>query len=102
MREYMVEIVIFVITVCGVILTKNVIPYLKALVKNSEYSDIYDMVETAVKAAEQKCSQPKQGKAKKAEVVAFITHWLNEKGINLTEDEIDRIIEATVYSMNNE
>lgn len=102
MHEYIIEILIFVLTVLGIVITKNVIPYLKSLIKASEYSDAYDMVETAVKAAEQKCTAPKQGKAKKADVYAFISHWLDDKGIHLTEEEIERIIECTVWSMNNE
>lgn len=102
MHEYMVEILIFVITVCGIVITKTIIPYFKQLIKNSEYSDVYDLIEIAVRAAEQKCKTPKQGRSKKAEVYTFISHWLDSKGIRLTEDEIDRMIEAAVYSMNEE
>lgn len=102
MHEYIVEILVFVITVLGIILTQNIIPYVKSLIKSSEYANVYDIVEMAVRAAEQKCAAPKQGKAKKADVYAYISQWLNEKGICLTEDDIDRLIEAAVYSMNNE
>lgn len=102
MHEYIIDMLIFLITVCGIIITRTVIPYLKALVKSSEYADVYDIVETAVKAAEQKCKAPKQGKTKKADVYAYVSKWLESKGINLTEDDIDRLIEAAVFSMNNE
>lgn len=102
MHEYVIDVLVFVITVIGVILTKNVIPYIKTLIKTSEYADIYDIVEVAVKAAEQKCTAPKQGKAKKADVLTFVSRWLDNKGIHITEDELDRLIEAAVYSMNTE
>lgn len=102
MHDYVIDILVFVITVLGIILTKNVIPYLKTLIKTSDYADIFDIVEVAVKAAEQKCTAPKQGKAKKADVYNFVSHWLDNKGIHITEDELDRLIEAAVYSMNTE
>lgn len=102
MHEYIIEVLIFAITVIGIILTRNVIPYLKTLIKSSEYAEVYDMVETAVKAAEQKCTGLKQGKAKKSDVYAYISHWLLDRGIHLTEEEIERIIECAVYQMNNE
>lgn len=102
MHDYVIDVLVFVITVLGIILTKNVIPYIKTLIKTSDYADIFDIVEVAVKAAEQKCNAPKQGKAKKAEVYSFVSHWLENKGIHLSEDEIDRLIEAAVYSMNTE
>lgn len=102
MHEFMIDVLVFVITVLCIILTKNVIPYIKTLIKTSDYADIYDIVETAVKAAEQKCTTPKQGKAKKADVYSFVSSWLREKGIHISEDELDRLIEAAVYTMNME
>ena len=105
MHEYMIDILVFIITVLGIIITRTVIPYIKSLIKDSEYATIYEVVETAVKAAEQSYKKiPKAGKTKKNEVVHYVTNWINNKGIrlNLTEDDLDRLIEAAVYAMNNE
>lgn len=102
MHEYIVDLLVFLITVCGIIITKTVIPYLKSLIKASQYAEIFDIVETAVKAAEQKCTVPKQGKAKKADVYAYISHWLDDRGIRLSEDDIERMIEAAVLNMHLE
>lgn len=102
MHEIVIDLLVFIITVLGIIMTKNIIPYIKTLIKSSDYADIYDIVETAVKAAEQKCTAPKQGKAKKADVYSFVSHWLESKGIHITDDELDRLIEAAVYTMNME
>lgn len=102
MHEIVMDIAVFAITVCGIIITRNVIPYIKDLIESSMYADIYDTVETAVKAAEQMCKAPKQGKTKKADVYCYVSHWLDERGIRLSEDDIDRMIEAAVFSMNNE
>lgn len=102
MHDYVIDILVFVIMVLGIILTKNIIPYIKTLIKTSNYAELFDIVEVAVKAAEQKFQAPKQGKIKKAEVYNFVSHWLEEKGIHISEDEIDRLIEAAVFSMNLE
>lgn len=102
MHDYVIDILVFVITVLGIIITKNVIPYIKTLIKSSDYAELFGIVEVAVKAAEQKFQAPKQGKVKKAEVYSFVSHWLEEKGIHISEDEIDRLIEAAVFSMNAE
>lgn len=102
MHELLIDLLVFIITVLGIIMTKNIIPYIKTLIKSSDYADIYDIVETAVKAAEQKCTAPKQGKTKKADVYKFVSNWLKNKGIQISEDELDRLIEAAVYTMNTE
>lgn len=101
MHEFMMDILVAVIMICGFVLTGTVIPYIKQLIKDSEYASVYDAVETAVKAAEQKCKLSGQGRAKKAEVYTFISKWLETKRIYITEDEIDRLIEAAVFAMNN-
>ena len=38
---------------------------------------------------------------KKANVIAFITAWLNTHDIKITEEQLDTLIEAAVFSMNN-
>ena len=100
MNDFLFEVLLFVVTVCSVIITKTIIPWIKAKIHESEYAEVYEIVETAVKAAEQKCKAPKQGKVKKADVLAYVSQWLESKGIKLTEDDLDRLIEAAVFSMN--
>ena len=58
-----------------------------------------DMVALAVRAAEQTITGSGQGAVKKAEVVKLVSEWLYGKGINITEDELDQLIEAAVYQM---
>lgn len=60
------------------------------------------MVALAVRAAEQTITGQGQGAVKKAEVIKFVSEWLYGKGINITEDELDQLIEAAVYSMKQE
>ena len=42
------------------------------------------------------------GNIKKDEVIKFVTDWMVSHGINVTQEQLDQLIEAAVYSMNNE
>ena len=91
-----------VISVGVVLAVRYVVPYLKALTENEKYSALIDIVAVAVNAAEQTIRESGQGKVKKAQVIAFVSSWLSDKGIEVTEDTLDRLIEAAVRSMNQE
>lgn len=88
-----------IISVAIALIAKYAIPYLKALTENEKYRALVDAVETAVQAAEQTIKESGQGKAKKAQVVAYITAWLNERKLHVTEAEIDNLIEAAVLAL---
>jgi len=91
-----------VISVCAALITAYAVPYLKTLKNDARYERMLDMVALAVRAAEQTITGSGQGAVKKAEVVKFVSEWLYGKGINITEDELDQLIEAAVYSMKQE
>ncbi len=91
-----------IISVCVALITAYAVPYLKTLKNDARYERMLDMVALAVRAAEQTITGSGQGAVKKAEVVKFVSEWLYGKGINITEDELDQLIEAAVYSMKQE
>ncbi len=91
-----------VISVCAALITAYAVPYLKTLKNDTRYERMLDMVALAVRAAEQTITGSGQGAVKKAEVIKFVSEWLYGKGINITEDELDQLIEAAVYSMKQE
>lgn len=91
-----------VISVCAALITAYAVPYLKTLKNDARYERMLDMVALAVRAAEQTTTGQGQGAVKKAEVIKFVSEWLYGKGINITEDELDQLIEAAVYSMKQE
>ena len=88
-----------VVSVCAALITAYAVPYLKELKKDSRWAAVIDMIELAVRAAEQTIREPGQGKMKKAEVLKFVSEWLERNGIGITEDELDQLIEAAVYQM---
>lgn len=60
-----------------------------------------EFIKEAVYAAEQVLNEPGSGVKKKNVVVNETQLWLKNHNINLTEAELDNMIEAMVYAMNN-
>ena len=102
MNEYLFEALVVIVIVLGTILTRYLVPYLKAQIQDSEYAEVIDIIERSVRSAEQVLHAPGQGQAKKAQVVAFVSHYLTERRIHITEEQLDKLIEAAVYSMTKE
>ena len=99
MDELTFMILKVVISVATALITAYLIPYIKNQTKTKQQEELMAMVNIAVRAAEQSISK---GQKKKENATEFVTQWLNERGIKITEDQLDGLIEAAVYSMNNE
>ena len=102
MSEYTVMLLEVLISIAVAVLVRYAVPYLKALTDNEKFSALIDIIAVAVNAAEQTIRESGQGKVKKAQVLAFVSAWLEEKGMNISEDTLDRLIEAAVRAMNME
>lgn len=102
MTEYITILLEIIVSVAVALIVRYAIPYLKALTESEKYEDLIKIIAVAVKAAEQTIKERGQGKAKKAEVIAFVSHWLKSRGIHLTEDALDKLIEAAVFAMKQE
>ena len=79
----------------GVIITCVLIPYIKSKTTTEQQKEINAWVKTAVSAAEQLFTGSGRGEEKKAYVIA----WLKERGITVDEAELDALIEAAVYEL---
>ena len=99
--EILVAVVVAIVSICVTLVTKVLIPYFKAQTWAIQYEELVDTVRQAVEAFEQTIRESGQGKAKKAQVLAFVSNWLIEKGINITEQQLDILIEAAVKTMND-
>ena len=102
MHEILIDILVGVVIIATTLVTKHLIPYIKALTHESKYAELIEVIAAAVKAAEDSIAGSKKGKIKEADVVAFVSHWLAEKNLHITEDELIRLIRAAVHDMNNE
>lgn len=105
MNEVAFEIVkiavVAVVSIIGVLITKVAVPYIRTLKMTAEQELIFTEMLKAVKAAEQTIKESKQGKAKRAQVIAYITHWLNDKKIEITEEQVSNLLESCVFDINN-
>lgn len=101
MDEFTMVVLKIVVSVCAALITAYVVPYIKTLREDARYASSVEMIEIAVRATEQ-VLKTEQGVYKKADVVKFVSEWLERKGIRITEDELDQLIEAAVYAMKQE
>lgn len=88
-----------VITVCAALITAYVIPYLKVKLTDARYEKLLKIVVTAVEAAEQTFDASGMGAAKKEDVISFVTEWMLDHGISITQEQLDKLIEAAVFEM---
>ena len=79
----------------GVIITCVLIPDIKSKTTTEQQKEINAWVKIAVSAAEQLFTGSGRGEEKKAYVIA----WLKERGITVDEAELDALIEAAVYEL---
>lgn len=89
-------IVKVIIPILGAILTYLIVPFIKSKTTKEQRENVYFWVKIAVGAAEQIYREKGEGKLKKEYVVAFLT----SKGIDITMEELDVLIEAAVKELN--
>lgn len=102
MNELTFDLLKIVISVCAAIITVYAVPYLKTLKEDRRYSQILEMVDVAVRAAEQTIKGAGKGVEKKEKVENIIYAWLMEKGIEISTEQINQLIECAVYQLKQE
>ena len=101
--EVLVAILPPIITIISVLITGFLLPYLKNKNKLNTQEErkifmenIKFWVDIAVKSAEQIYKDiPKSGKDKKA----YVLNYLNQKGFEITEEDLDVLIESAVKEL---
>ena len=100
MNELTFNILKIVVSVAAALVATYLVPYIKAKTAETKYDRLLHIVATAVRAAEQTIKGSGQGALKKEEVLGFVTAWMAQHGISITDEQLDQLIEAAVYSMN--
>lgn len=97
-----------VVAVFGVI-ARELLPYLRqkrdeveARIRRTKWAWAADIIDAVVRAVEQTVAEDVHGKAKKQEAVRYIKYICGKCAIELSEREIDTLIEAAVNAMNSE
>lgn len=92
----MYQIASLTLTIIGLLLTYYVVPWLRTKASKEQLISVEMWVNIAVAAAEQMKAAGLNTGDKKTEVVKFIRN----KGITITDQELDALIEAAVYELN--
>lgn len=85
-----------IIALIGAVITYYVIPVLKGKISADQWNEMVKWVTIAVKAAEQLKDAGLITMPKKDFVIAF----LKDKGITITDSELDALVEAAVFEIN--
>lgn len=80
----------------GVVITCILVPFIRSKTTAEQQREINAWVKIAVSAAEQIFKGSGRGEEKKQYVIA----WLKERGFTVDENELDALIEAAVYELN--
>ena len=91
-----VKIVLWGISILGAIMTYTVVPYLRSKTSKEQRETIMFWVSVAVSAAEQIFNKRGMGEEKKN----FVVEFLAEKGLKVSLDELDVLIENAVKELN--
>ncbi len=96
MNELYIQLALLIISLIGILITYVLVPFLKARTTETQQKQAEFWVKVAVEAAEQIINKAGAGLDKKAYVLSV----LNEKGIKVTAEQLDTLIEAAVYQLN--
>ena len=91
-------LVIIVIT----IFMRYGVPLIKEFIENSKLSRLMKWVDAAVEAAEQTIKAAGSGAERKGIVTKFLKGILTAKNISISDEQLETLIEAAVFAMNNE
>lgn len=99
MNDILMEIMKCVVTVSTILVVRYLIPYLSTKIKESKYADLLDYVEYAVRWAKQTL---KDNEDKKEQVIAKVIAYVQQKGLNVSFEEVDMLIEAIYETIKKE
>lgn len=102
MNDLSFKILEVVVSVATALISVYVIPLLREKLKSEKYNQIFEIVEVAVRAAEQTIKGSGMGAVKKDQVLEFVMKWALSHGILITEEQLDQLIECAVYNLKME
>jgi len=97
MSDIILRILEFIVVIAVVAVTRYVIPWFKSNIAINENEILIDIVNTAVMYAEQTLDT---GAVKKKAVMDLVLNQLSKRGIVVTEDQVNALVEAAVFAMN--
>lgn len=102
MNDLTFDILKIIVSISCALISAYLIPFIHSKLQDVKYQNLLEIVEIAVRAAEQTVAGAGKGKRKKQEVITFVTTWAKEHGVSITEEQLSQLIEAAVFNMNLE
>lgn len=106
-QELVFNVLVAVIVALIGIITHQLLPYLKqkkdevtAQIRLTKWAWAADIIDAVVRAVEQTVDENIHGEDKKKVAITYIKAAMKNTGIELTDAQIDTLIEAAVYAMN--
>lgn len=93
LKDSIAEVIVIVI---GLVITRYLVPYLKERYGAERIKNVYDLIVKAVQAAEMLFPDSGSGAEKKQYVIDYIA----QKGIVISEADLDIFIESAVKILN--
>jgi LL-H family phage holin len=100
MDEILFSILQFVLAIVAGVITRYIIPWLKTKLDSEKLNTLEVWVKATVTAAEQVFCGNLMGTEKKAYVTECLSKYLLSKGIKITEEQLNILIEAAVKELN--
>lgn len=101
MNDIIFEVLKLAVMVIALLVAKHFIPWVKTKIGAEELNTAKEWAKSAVLMAQQVLWQD-TGENKKAFVTEFLEKILAEKGIEITDEQLNVLIEAAVKQMKNE
>ena len=100
MNDITFDIYKVVVILIGFLVGFYLIPALKRMANNIQDEQLRKFVKSAVYMAQQTMKSD-DGTIKFNRVRDLVTEWLNDHGMNITEEQLKILIESAVYAMKN-
>lgn len=98
MSDFTFELLKVIVMAVVIVITRYLVPYLQTVVKAEQVAEVQGWVEQTVLMVQQVYGA-EPGEERKKMVIALVESILNEKGIQMTGEQINILIEAAVKQM---
>lgn len=88
-----------VVSICSALITLYAVPYLYELQKDTRYKQLFELIDVAVKAAEQTIKGEKMGADKKTRVMDSMREYVHENHLSISDKNLSDLIESAVYEL---
>lgn len=99
MNEIIYTAIRLVVMGTAVMVARYLVPWIQASIDHQRFDEAMTWVREAVMCAQQLLADTATGAERKQTVMIFLQRLLEEKGINMTDEQLNTLVEAAVKQM---